>query len=180
MNVVSTRASQLITKRLGEIKPGESPDSDAKVAMAQLGSLLEWADRPDEARAAFAQALHAIKPTADAMVLADSAGVPGVLATVYAGLGEKDKALTQAREAISQCNNDAVNKPAAEAILAQIQARFGDPDSALAALPHLLAVPAGLHQSDLRYDPAWDPLRNDPRFQALLQSPATGEKSATR
>lgn len=165
----------LATRVLAEIKPGESPNSDAKQAMVQLGYLQEWAGRPSEARAAFAQAVEAIKPTPDSFVQADSDGMPSNLAKAYAGLGEKDKALAQAREAVTQYENDAVNKPNAEAILAQIQARFGDFDSALAALPHLLEVPAGLHQSDLRYDPAWDPLRKDPRFRTLLESSATGQ-----
>jgi tetratricopeptide (TPR) repeat protein len=172
-------AIALVTKKLSEINPVGALDSTDKVAMAQLGSLLEWAGRPDKARAAFARALDAIKPTAETIVPADSDGLPDILATVYAGLGQKDQALTQARQALKQYDNDAVNKPGAEATLAQIQARFGDSDSALAALPHLLEVPAGLHQADLRYDPMWDPLRKDPRFEALLKSLAAGGKGAS-
>ena len=60
-------------------------------------------------------------------------------------------------------------KTVREAALAQIQARFGDLDSAIAALPHLLEVPAGLNPADLRNDPMWDPLRKDSRFQKLCQ-----------
>ena len=58
-----------------------------------------------------------------------------------------------------------------EIVLAQIQARFGDHDTAIAALPHLLEVPAGLKIADLKLDPLWDPVRNDPRFQKLCQEP---------
>ncbi|MGE5215203.1 MAG: hypothetical protein ACM3NN_16125 [Nitrospirota bacterium] len=68
-------------------------------------------------------------------------------------------------------DGDAVDQPAAEAARAQIQARFGDIDSAIAALPHLLEVPAGITCADLKFNPLWDPLRKDPRFQKLCQSP---------
>jgi len=47
------------------------------------------------------------------------------------------------------------------------QARFNDIDSAIAALPHLLEVPAGITVANLKFDPLWDPLGKDPRFQKL-------------
>jgi hypothetical protein len=70
---------------------------------------------------------------------------------------------------VADYDTDAVNKPTAELVLAQIQAHFGDPDSAIAALPHLLAVPAGTTCADLKFNPFWDPLRKDPRFQKLCE-----------
>ena len=44
----------------------------------------------------------------------------------------------------------------AQATLAVIQARFGDHDAAVAALPHLLEVPAGITVANLKFDPIWD------------------------
>jgi len=64
---------------------------------------------------------------------------------------------------------DAIGRPQAETVLAQIRARFGDHDAAIAALPHLLEVPAGITVANLKFDPLWDPLRNDLRFQKLCE-----------
>ena len=47
----------------------------------------------------------------------------------------------------------------------------GDTDAAIAALPHLLEEVNGLTKGNLRVDPAWDPLRKDPRFQKLCEEP---------
>jgi hypothetical protein len=112
--------------------------------------------------------LREIKPTPDTVVRPDANGTPSVLAQAYAGLGEKEKALQQAAQAVKDYDGDAVNQPPAEAVLAQIQARFGDIDSVIAALPHLLEVPAGITIANLKFDPLWDPLRKDPRFQKLV------------
>jgi hypothetical protein len=59
--------------------------------------------------------------------------------------------------------------------LARIEAHFGDKDNAIAALQHLLNIPYGpppVTLALLRIDPDWDNLRDDPRFQKLVASPA--------
>ncbi len=109
-----------------------------------------------------------MKPTPDSVVAVDARQLPCHLAWAYAGLGEKEKALEQARQAITDYDNDALSKPFAETALAIVQAQTGDIDSAIAALPHLLEVPNGVTVGNLRSDPIWDPLRNDPRFQKLV------------
>jgi len=165
---------------LSRIKPGEPLDTTAKIVLVYLASLEQLAGQSDEAQKTFVEALQAIKPTPETIVAADGIGMPYYLAEVYAGLGNKEEALAQARRSVTQYSDDAVRRPDAEATLAQIQARFGDLDSALAALPDLLKVPAGITAAELRLDPRWDPLRNDPRFQALLAKYPAAEKEAAK
>ena len=133
-----------------------------------LGLCQQLAGKTDEARATFTRAAAAMKPTPDSIVAVDARQLPCHLAWAYAGLGEKEKALEQARQAITDYDNDALSKPFAETALAIVQAQTGDIDSAIAALPHLLEVPNGVTVGNLRSDPIWDPLRNDPRFQKLV------------
>jgi TolB-like protein/Tfp pilus assembly protein PilF len=178
--VVSARISQaiyerdfdnaidVIERKLRSVPVGQPLDSITVGALVQLGFCQEWTGRHDDARRTFTRAVSAIKPTPDAVVAPDANGVPSTLALAYAGLGEKEKALEQAQRAVKDYDTDAVNKPSAQLALAQIQARFGDVDSAIAAIPYLLEVPAGITTADLRFNPLWDPLRKDPRFQKLI------------
>ena len=59
--------------------------------------------------------------------------------------------------------------------LAQIYAWTGEFDEAFRLLDHLLVIPSSLTVPMLKLDPAWDPLRKDPRLQALIDkySPRT-------
>ena len=139
--------------------------------MTLLGLCQKFAGKDDEARATFTRAVTAMKPTPDSAVVVDARNLPCYLAWAYAGLGEKEKALEQARHAIADYDNDALAKPFAETALAIVQAQTGDIDSAISALPHLLEVPNGETFGDLRINPLWDPLRKDPRFEKLCQNP---------
>jgi TolB-like protein/Tfp pilus assembly protein PilF len=136
--------------------------------MTQLGYCQKFAGKDNDARATFTRAAAAMKPTPDSVVAVDARNFPCYLSWVYAGLGEKEKALEQARHAISDYKDDALVKPFAEIALAVVQAQTGDIDSAIAALPRLLEVPNGETVGDLRINAFWDPLRKDPRFQKLV------------
>jgi tetratricopeptide (TPR) repeat protein len=137
--------------------------------VVQLGQCHEWSGRLEEARRAYSRAIASIKPTPETVVGPDANGTPANLAYAYAGMDQKEKALQQAHDAVKAYETDAIAKPQAEIALAQIQARFGDHDAAIAALPRLLEVPAGLTTATLKFDPLWDPLRKDPRFQRLCE-----------
>jgi TolB-like protein/Tfp pilus assembly protein PilF len=162
-------AISVIERKLSSLPAGQPLDSITELALVQLGFCQQWTGRDEDARRSFARAIEAIKPKPDAPVPPDANGTPNTLALAYAGLGEKEKALEQAQRAVKDYDTDAVNKPWSLTTLAQIQARFGDSDSAIAAIPHLLEVPSGLTIANLKLDPFWDPLRKDPRFQKLCQ-----------
>jgi tetratricopeptide (TPR) repeat protein len=160
---------KVVERKVSALPPGQPFDSETSLALVLLGYAQEWAGRPDDARRTFTRAIREIRPTPDVVVAPDANGTPTTLALAYAGLGDKEKALTQAQRAVADYSSDAVARPSAEVALAQIQARFGDLGSAIAALPHLLEVPAGITPADLRFNPFWDPLRKDPRFQKLCE-----------
>jgi hypothetical protein len=44
-----------------------------------------------------------------------------------------------------------------------------EPDAAIDQLEYLLSIPSTLNVGFLREHPFWDPLRDHPRFQALLE-----------
>jgi len=90
---------------------------------------------------------------------------------ILAALGQKQEAIAEGKRAVELRpeSQDAFDGPQATAALAQIYAWTGEFDEAFRLLDHLLAIPThGLTVPMLRLDPAWDPLRKDPRFQALI------------
>ena len=156
-------------------QPGQALDEWKAAYLPLLGYCQQLAGKTADARATYALAVQTIKPSSDATVPIDQALLPCALAFSYAGLGEKDKAIAQAKKAVTDYRDDALNKAAAETVLAQVEAQVGDTDDAIAALPHLLEVPNGLTPGILRIDPYWDPLRKDPRFEKLVASLAPKE-----
>jgi len=112
-------------------------------------------------------------------VLADpSVGLDlSVLAIIDAALGHRDLAVQEGRQACDLYSSKASNflLPAIRSNLAVVYAWTGQNDLAIAELNTLIDRPAptnGIVQptyGDFRLNPLWDPLRNDSRFEALVQ-----------
>ena len=93
-----------------------------------------------------------------------------MLGQILAGLGQKEAAIAEGKRAVELRpeSQDAFDGPDVTAALAQIYAWTGERDQAFSLLDHLLATPSGITVPILKLDPVWDPLRKDPRFQALI------------
>jgi len=92
------------------------------------------------------------------------------LAKVLAYLGERDAALTEARRAteILPESKDAFGGPEITEGVAEVYATVGENARAIELLEGLLSRPSPVTVALLKLSPAWDPLRKDPRFQALI------------
>jgi eukaryotic-like serine/threonine-protein kinase len=88
-----------------------------------------------------------------------------------AGLGRRDEAMREASllEQSVVYREDAYSGTFVAANRAQILAQSGDADAALDEIERLLAGPSTLSVHTLRLDPRWDPIREHPRFKALLK-----------
>ena len=92
------------------------------------------------------------------------------LAKVLAQLGEKELALQEAQRATELVpeSRDAFSGPEIASGVAEVYAILGDKDRAIEILNELLTRPSGVTAQGLKVNPIWDPLRSDPRFQALI------------
>jgi TolB-like protein/Tfp pilus assembly protein PilF len=92
------------------------------------------------------------------------------LAKVLAHLGEKDAALAEARRAteLRPESKDAFGGPEIAAGVAEVHTILGENGRAIEILDGLLSRPSVVTVEGLKVNPIWDPLRNDPGFQALL------------
>jgi TolB-like protein/predicted Ser/Thr protein kinase len=87
-----------------------------------------------------------------------------------AGLGRKEDAIREARRAVDlmPMAKDSYWGPDVVANLALVYAWTGERNRALEQLESVAKIPAGPTYGDLRFNPCWDSLRGDPRFDKIV------------
>jgi serine/threonine-protein kinase len=93
------------------------------------------------------------------------------LGIAYAGLGRKQDAIREGQLAVELLP---VTKEAWKGLyriadLARVYVMVGEYDLAIEQLEYLLSIPGELSIPLLRLDPAWNPLRDHPRFKKLIE-----------
>ena len=94
-----------------------------------------------------------------------------LLGIAYAGLGRAEEATREGQQAVDLLppSRDALVGPYGIVYLAWIYVMVGEHDAAIEQLEYLLSVPSIMSAKVLQLDPIWNPLRDHPRFQALLE-----------
>jgi TolB-like protein/Flp pilus assembly protein TadD len=179
--ILERRPAQIIA-RLKEMLAKSDPALGSIIGELRfyLGWAQEVAGDHTAAQESWRQARTELKPFLKEQP--ENFALIGDLALLSMGLGDKAAAfkLTEQAMALIPIEKDAVAGPIPIEILARVSARMGEPDRAMAALEKLLSIPydgalaqnVPLTPALLRLDPMFDPLRNDPRFQKLAESPA--------
>jgi tetratricopeptide (TPR) repeat protein len=93
------------------------------------------------------------------------------LAEALAWLGEKDAAIAEAKRAMELLPEsvDAFDGPVCTQSLAETYMVVGEYDKAIEIVDGLLSRPSQVTVATLKLNPLWDPVRQDPRFIAMLR-----------
>jgi serine/threonine protein kinase/thioredoxin-like negative regulator of GroEL len=130
-----------------------------------------------KALAAFAAARKKLEPK-----LADTPEDPdylGDIAKLDAGLGRKEEAIREALRAVDlmPIAKDSLNGPTWVANLALVYAWTGERDRGLEQLEKVATLPGlGPTYGDLRFNPCWDDLRGDKRFDKIVAAAKAASK----
>jgi tetratricopeptide (TPR) repeat protein len=93
------------------------------------------------------------------------------LAEALAWLGEKDAAIAEAKRATELLPEsvDAFEGPGCTQTLAEVYTLVGEYDKAMELLDGLLSHPSPVTVAGVTLNPIWDPVRQDPRFIAIMK-----------
>jgi len=162
-------------------------DTPAKYADTAFGEQTSnWAEgqvaraRGDKQKALAAFAAARKKLEAKFSVIPKDAPYLSEVATLDAGLGQKEEAIREALHAVEllPIAKESLNGPAFVTNLALVYAWTGERDHALEQLEKVATIPGeGVPTyGDLLLNPCWDSLRGDPRFDKVVAAAKAASK----
>jgi serine/threonine-protein kinase len=133
-----------------------------------IGWLRLLQDEPEKAHRALEAARTLLE---ERLTESDDFRLHSALGLTYAAIGRKTEATREGRKAVSlyPITKDAFEGPDVLIDFSWINALAGDHAVAIQELDRLLSIPSRISVTLLKIDPRWDPLRNDPRFEAMLE-----------
>ena len=144
-------------------------DTSSQLANAVMeGETQRWLGDEEKSRLAFERArdlgLESLHSRPNDPIIS------GELAKAYAGLHQKRRSVSLAKHMVElvPISQDSVDGANCIGSLAEVYALIGDPAAAINELAKVVGVPNGPPYGDLRFNPVWDELRKDPRFEKLL------------
>jgi serine/threonine-protein kinase len=178
LKIVSAQADLLLFQRKYQqvLQLAESVTDDSLAAIPgalagkyyAIGIAEKGLDDHAAARAAFVKAKDLLEEQVKQKP--DDANLHVQLAKMLAWVGEKDAAVAEAQRAtdLRPESKDAFDGPKVTEDVAQVYAIIGDNARAIELLDGLLSRPTGVTLQSLKVNPAWDPIRKDPAFEALF------------
>ncbi|MGB6639981.1 MAG: hypothetical protein WBG67_04355, partial [Thermoanaerobaculia bacterium] len=133
------------------------------------GWIFDLMGEREKSAAAFGEALPHLERYAQDQP--DDAFAHAGLALVLSGVGRYEEAIQEIEKAAEMLPlaKDAIYGPIIIQQSATVYTRAGDYDTAIDRLETLLSIPYDTTTTALRLHPQWAPLRDHPRFQALLK-----------
>ncbi len=132
------------------------------------GRIQELLGHPEAARDHFESTLETLEEAVQNFP--DNDAVRGALGVVYAALGRRDDALREGNyglELLDGGKDDQLGYRLRD--LAEIHLRLGELEQAIDYLDQVISIPSFFSAAHMAIDPTWSPLRDDPRFQAMLK-----------
>ncbi len=129
----------------------------------------QFAGSPEAARAAYDSARVMLE--GKLAQRPDDQRLHEALSRAYAGLGRRDDAIREGLRAVElwPASKDSFTSPEYVLALAWTYATVGEHEAAIEQLESYLSGPGAWSIEGLLLDPRMDPLRDHPRFQALLE-----------